>query len=151
LRFSPDALLAAARARTRLRQSLAGWGEPAAGRGAAAKEWAGRFREAVLDDLDFPRALAVVWALAGEEGSGVAAGERAALLHDWDSVLGLSLGEAVDEPAPELPPGAAERLEGRERARAGRDWATSDRLRDELAALGVEVADTPEGQTWRRV
>jgi cysteinyl-tRNA synthetase len=151
LRFSPDALLAAARARTRLRQSLAGWGEPAAGRGAAAKEWAGRFREAVLDDLDFPRALAVVWALAGEEGSGVTAGERAALLHDWDSVLGLGLGEAVDEPAPELPPGAAERLEGRERARAGRDWATSDRLRDELAALGVEVADTPEGQTWRRV
>ena len=43
-------------------------------------------------------------------------------------------------------PSAAELLERRERARAARDWATSDRLREELAALGVKVADTPQGQ-----
>jgi cysteinyl-tRNA synthetase len=149
LRFSPDALTAAARARTRLRHGLETWGEPADGLGPAAKEWAGRFREAVLDDLDFPRALTVVWALAGDEGAGVPQPERAALLRDWDSVLGLGLAADADEPPPELPRGAAERLEARAQAREVQDWSTSDRLRNELAVLGVEVTDTPAGQTWR--
>jgi cysteinyl-tRNA synthetase len=45
-----------------------------------------------------------------------------------------------------LPPGAAELLERRAAARSARDFAASDALRDELAALGVEVRDTPEGQ-----
>jgi cysteinyl-tRNA synthetase len=62
-------------------------------------------------------------------------------------VLGLDLGRGVDA-VTELPPGAAELLTRRERARTGRDYATSDRLRDELAALGVRVTDTREGQRW---
>ena len=41
-------------------------------------------------------------------------------------------------------------LDRRATARAARDFATSDALRDELAAMGVEVSDTPEGQTVRR-
>ncbi|MGH9004369.1 MAG: CysS/YqeB C-terminal domain-containing protein, partial [Acidimicrobiia bacterium] len=114
----------------------------------AAKEWAARFRDAVLDDLDFPRALTVIWALAGDDGAGVPDAERAALLHDWDSVLGLDLAAPAGETEPELPPGASELLDARRQARATRDWAESDRLRDELAALGVEVTDTREGQTW---
>ena len=149
LRFSPDALTAAHKARARLRATVAGWGSPATTLGAAAKEWASRFREAILDDLDFPRALAVVWALAGDEGAAVADGERAALLHDWDSVLGLDLAASPEEPEPELPARASELLDDRRQARAARDWPESDRLRDELAALGVEVTDTREGQSWR--
>ena len=39
----------------------------------------------------------------------------------------------------------------REAARAERDWAASDRLRDELAARGVAVEDTRDGQRWRRI
>jgi cysteinyl-tRNA synthetase len=39
-------------------------------------------------------------------------------------------------------------LEARARAREAKDWKEADRLRDELAALGVRVSDTPEGQTW---
>jgi cysteinyl-tRNA synthetase len=148
LRFSPDALTAAHKARARLRQALAGWGSAASGLGPAAKEWAGRFREAILDDLDFPRALTVVWALAGEQGSALPGAQRAALLSDWDAVLGLGLAGEAEETAPELPAGAAELLGAREAARGRRDWAESDRLRDELAGLGVEVADTRDGQTW---
>ena len=52
----------------------------------------------------------------------------------------------ADEPITELPEGAADLLEQRAAARATRDFAKSDRLRDELAALGVEVRDTPNGQ-----
>ena len=52
----------------------------------------------------------------------------------------------MTEPTPE----AAALLERRTRARAAKDFAESDRLRDELAGLGVEVADTRDGTTWRR-
>ena len=41
-------------------------------------------------------------------------------------------------------------LEARAAARAARDWAGSDRLRDELAARGIAVEDTRDGQRWRR-
>ena len=41
-------------------------------------------------------------------------------------------------------------LDARAAARAARDWAASDRLRDELAALGIAVEDTRDGQRWRR-
>jgi cysteinyl-tRNA synthetase len=79
--------------------------------------------------------------------SELAAGAKAALLHDWDRVLGLDLARAAG--SADLPPGAAELLEQRERARSAKDFATSDRLRDELAGLGVVVTDTPDGQKWK--
>ena len=60
-------------------------------------------------------------------------------------VLGI-----LPEVADDLPPGAAELLEARLAARASRDWAASDRLRDELLALGVAVEDTRDGQRSRR-
>ena len=71
--------------------------------------------------------------------------QRRALLLDFDRVLGLDLGAAPAEEAP-LPEGAADLLERRAAARAARDFAASDALRDELAAMGVEVRDTPDGQ-----
>ncbi len=39
----------------------------------------------------------------------------------------------------------------REAARAAKEWAEADRIRDELAEQGVEVQDTPDGVRWRRV
>ena len=39
-------------------------------------------------------------------------------------------------------------LQARQRARDGRDFATSDVIRDALAARGIEVRDTPGGQEW---
>jgi cysteinyl-tRNA synthetase len=50
-----------------------------------------------------------------------------------------------------LPVGARVLLEKRENARAARDFKTADRLRDELAAMGVMVTDTAEGQRWKVV
>ena len=49
---------------------------------------------------------------------------------------------------PPLPDGAQQRLAARQAARAAADWVTADRLRDELAALGVSVSDTAGGQEW---
>ena len=50
----------------------------------------------------------------------------------------------------DLEPAVAALLEAREEARARRDFAASDRLRDELASRGVTVEDTRDGQRWRR-
>ena len=103
-----------------------------------------RFAEAISDDLAMPTALSVAHALAS--ATDLTDGQRRALLLDFDRVLGLDLDAPEGEPLP-LPPGAANLLERRATARAERDWAASDALRDELAAMGVEVRDTPEGQT----
>jgi cysteinyl-tRNA synthetase len=152
LRFSPDALAAAGKARSRLGAHLAEWGDPGpAPETPAAKEWDQRFRDAVLDDLDFPRAITVVWGLAGDEA--ISPAERAALVLDWDRVLGLGLAAVAGDAAPadeDLPRGAADLLDARRVARARRDWAESDRLRAALDELGVEVSDTRQGTTWRR-
>jgi cysteinyl-tRNA synthetase len=103
-----------------------------------------RFVGAVSDDLGLPAGLAVAHAVAGADD--LDAAQRRALLLDFDRVLGLSLDAPAEEEITELPEGAADLLQQRGAARAARDFATSDRLRDELAALGVEVRDTPNGQ-----
>jgi cysteinyl-tRNA synthetase len=67
-----------------------------------------------------------------------------------DRLLGLDLARDIGK-APELavlPPGAQGLLDRRSAARAEKSWAASDALRAELAALGVEVTDTADGQAY---
>ena len=146
LRFAPDALDAAGRAVTRLRRLVEDWGDPSEEPGPETKAWMERFREAVTDDLDFPRVLTLVWALANE--AAVPSADKVALLLDWDRVLGLGL---APDPGTggALPEGARELLDERAGARSARDWEVSDRLRGRLAEMGVDVTDTREGTTWR--
>ena len=73
---------------------------------------------------------------------------RFAMVQRFDRVLGLNLAAAAGQ-TQTLPPGAAELIERREAARAERDWAAADRLRQELATMGVDLADTRSGTTWR--
>jgi cysteinyl-tRNA synthetase len=97
--------------------------------------------DALADDFNTPRALAALFELVAEGNRRQLPGARAAL-EEMLELLGLeSLLRAPEEIEPE-----AERLmEERERARAERDFEQSDRLRDELASLGYEVRDTPDG------
>jgi cysteinyl-tRNA synthetase len=109
------------------------------------------FVAAMDDDLNVSGALAAVFDLVRELNRRVDArtlstedarrGSQA--LRDFDSVLG------VLDVAETLPAGAQELLDQRTAARSARDFASSDRLRDELAALGVAVEDTRDGQRWR--
>jgi cysteinyl-tRNA synthetase len=74
------------------------------------------------------------------------AGRATALIRDLDAVL------AVAAPADAgLDPELMALLDERVAARAARDWAGSDRLRDELLARGIAVEDTRDGQRWRRL
>jgi cysteinyl-tRNA synthetase len=147
LDFTDAAMHAAASGLARLRRAAASTDAAADTPEEPMAPYRARFAEAIAEDLATPKALAT----AHEVGSAsdLTDPQRRALLLDFDRVLGLDLGAAPPEELP-LPAGAAELLDRRAGARAARDWATSDVLRDELAALGVEVRDTPDGQTARR-
>ena len=144
LNFSIEGLEGAGRALRQLRERVAEWS--AGPLDAAAREdWDRRFRAAIADDLDLPAAMALVAELSR---SGTSPGTRAGLLRAWDSVLGLDLDRGAPGQEHPLPEGAAALLEAREKARAAKDFAESDRLRAELAAMGVSVTDTSTGQRW---
>jgi cysteinyl-tRNA synthetase len=160
LEFSPHSLESAAAAVERLNTALTALEAYAEDRPADAtlpgllSASRAAFAAGLEDDLNISTALAAVFDLVRELNSRVAARSMstadarrgAAALRELDSVLGV-LEDGDDELEPEL----AAMLEARVAARAGRDWARSDELRDALAAAGVVVEDTPDGQRWRRV
>ncbi len=112
------------------------------------------FGAALDDDLNVSAGLAAVFDLVREVNRRIEArqlstgdaGRILALLRDIDQVLGVL--PDVDVP---LSDDVQALLEQRTRARTDRDWAASDRLRDELAARGIAVEDTRDGQRWRLV
>ncbi|HEV2414096.1 MAG TPA: cysteine--tRNA ligase [Candidatus Dormibacteraeota bacterium] len=134
LNFTTEGLVGADRALRQLRERVAEWSVSGAAPDPGLED---RFRRAIADDLDFPRVMALVAELVRSD---VALPTKAALLTRWDSVLGLDL-DRVSRPT--LPPGASELIAERERARAAKDFAKSDELREQLRAMGVEVADEP--------
>ncbi|MET8141959.1 cysteine--tRNA ligase [Sphaerisporangium sp. NPDC005288] len=141
-----DTLHAADRTLRRWRRRVAEWAESPSRPIAA--EYARRAQDAFDDDLDTSTALRALRELERDES--VDPGSKFETFLHLDHVLGLDLPADIGKPppVPVLPPGAAELLDARAKAREARDWSTSDRLRDELAGLGVKVTDTPEGQTW---
>ena len=119
------------------------------------------FAEAMDDDLSVPRALGVVHETVRAGNTALAAGQEAAVRSSYGAVramldiLGLApddfaiaggdddkLRGAVDALIPAM-------LEARQAARARKDFAEADRIRDALAAAGVVVEDTSAGARWR--
>jgi cysteinyl-tRNA synthetase len=154
LDFTQEAMHAAASGLARLRRAVAEGGSVETDAGVVdltAEPLVGyrsKFEAAISEDLGLPAAVATAHAVAG--ASDLTPAQRRALLLDFDRVLGLDLDRAPDGEDQALPEGAAALLERRAAARAARDFATSDALREELAVLGVEVRDTPDGQQARR-
>ena len=121
-------------------------------------DWAGsaaaRFHAAMDDDFNTPEAISVLFDLAGEANRGDAAAAR--LLRALGGTLGLLQREAEiflkgDAPAGGLEEAAIENLiAARQTARKAKNFAESDRIRDELAAAGIVVEDGSGGTTWRR-
>ena len=113
---------------------------------------------ALEDDLNFPEAIAALFGLAKAARQATTDDDRAAhkkVLLEAGDLLGL----LQEEPAswfgqPEVESEDAVKIQGlvdaREIARLDRDFAAADRIRDELAVLGVEIQDRPDGPTWQR-
>ena len=143
-----DAFDAALTARTvRVDEAAGGVSAEGAALAAITRE---RFAAAMNHDLAVPEALGALFDFVREGNrllnANCSAATAAALqeaLKELDQTLGI-LPAAIA-----LPAGAEELLAARVAARAARDFAASDRLRDELAALGVLVEDSRDGQRWR--
>jgi cysteinyl-tRNA synthetase len=113
------------------------------------------FETALDDDLSIAPALAAVFDLVKELNRRLAdralspgdARRAADTLRDLDRVLAVMEPDAAadGQPSDEV----LGLLEERVAARAARDWARSDALREQLAAMGILVEDTRDGQRWR--
>ncbi|MDQ4040637.1 MAG: cysteine--tRNA ligase [Actinomycetota bacterium] len=99
-----------------------------------------RFFGALAEDFNTPQALGALfeWVREANRRSGVGDAD----LREMLAVLGF---ERLEAPSAAIDPAAADLLQRRETARAARDFAAADRLRDELGALGWEVRDGPNG------
>jgi cysteinyl-tRNA synthetase len=153
LRFSWDNLDCARRSFETLKNLVVGWKIESAklGKAAAASEAAvaghrARFWDALIDDINAPRALGVAWEAARDPA--LRPPDKLALVREMDRVLGLGVDEFR---RPEIAPELMGRIREREQARAGRQWAAADAIRDELAAAGIQLMDTADGTDWYRV
>jgi cysteinyl-tRNA synthetase len=121
------------------------------------------FAAAMNDDLGTPGALAVLYTTVREGNSAIEAGDREAAAARLAEVSGMLevLGLSADDPVWRRQGGddgalvsvvdglISELLKQREDARARKDYAAADGIRDTLIKLGVEISDTPQGPKWR--
>jgi len=121
---------------------------------AAGAEPGAAFMAALEDDLNTPKAYAELFALADALDNATGA-DRARLKGEL-LAAGHLIGFLKADPEawfqgadPALKAHVEDLLSARARARASKDWAGADAIRDQLAAMNVEVMDGPGGATWR--
>ena len=157
LEYSPEALQEAAAGYRRIEDFVhrAGTPEPST--------WSEAFEQALDDDFAVPKALAEIHNTVRAGNSALVAGETekatelAAQVRAMASVLGVdpgawdndATGGAADQAHHALDTLVQAELARRTEARANKDWAVADEVRDRLAAAGIEVTDTADGPTWQ--
>ena len=115
--------------------------------------------EALCDDLNTPVAIAHIFDAvrlinsAKDKKTTLSAADMETLVRLFDDivsgVLGLKDEEAEGGKAAETVSGLMDMILARRKAaKDAKDWATSDRIRDELKALGITIKDTKEGTEW---
>jgi cysteinyl-tRNA synthetase len=144
MNFTWESLEAAQIAYDRLVKEFKSWDKT----GLPSKEHLEKFTEALNDDLNTAKAIAVMWELVKAP---IASGIKAATLQDMDGVLGLGIMEKELAPeAPDIPDAVTTLLTEREAFRAAKDWAASDEVRRKIEDLGYIVEDSPTGATVQK-
>ena len=157
LEYSPEALQEAAAGYRRIEDFVhrAGTPEPST--------WSEAFEQALDDDFAVPKALAEIHNTVRAGNSALVAGETekaaelAAQVRAMARVLGVdpgawdndAAGGAADQAHHALDTLVQAELARRTEARANKDWAVADEVRDRLKAAGIEVTDTADGPTWQ--
>ena len=112
------------------------------------EKYLGEFHEAINDDLNVPMAMGVLWKMlrlpAGKDVYDAALVMDKVFALDFDKV-------ASPDHTAEAPPEIREMAEKRREARRNKNWAESDRLRDEIAAKGYKVLDTADGYRLEKI
>lgn len=143
LTFTPSAVEGAANTLKRLDDFYLSL--PAKG-GCVSDTYKKKFLATLSDDVNTPKALAVLWAMIKDKK--LAPGEKRATLLEFDKVLGLGLKDL--RPAL-VPPQVQTLVFDRERARQAQEWARADALRDQVLVLGYEIEDTTEGPKVKKI
>ncbi len=146
LNFSEESIQAAQNALNNLRNDLAELpltAAPPTAWSTQASQMHDAFHEAINNDMDLPVAISI--AREAAHTTKLEPAERRRLVLDFDRVLGLRLDTVTPKAPKALSDEVQEMVRQRDAARATRNWKESDRLRDELKALGFEVRDTPNG------
>lgn len=110
------------------------------------KDYENRFLEAINDDLNMPIAMSVVWDIIKNPKKSKAFRD---LLLKFDEVLGLGL-KNYKKQENKLPDEILDLVLKRDEARATKNWAESDRIRDLLIEKGYQVQDTKEGTVVKK-
>ena len=148
--YSEEVVHSQERAIRRLRQAVRV--ESGSGPSVDAEASRTRFIEAMDDDLNTPRALAAMFDLAREINRGretdADVSDAQQTLADLASVLGLDLTDTDEDAGASAGPFIQLLVDLRTDLRAARQFDQADRIRDELANLGVSLEDTPSGTEW---
>ncbi len=99
-----------------------------------------RFIPLINNDLDTPKAIALVWEILKDPN--LSPEDKKATILDFDKVFGLSLSSEDKE---DVPQHIKELASKRDLARKNKDWQESDELRDQIQKQGFDIKDTDEG------
>jgi len=108
------------------------------------KPYLKEFEEAINNDLDMPNALQVLWKLIRDKN----AKGKIQTIKEIDKVLGLKL---LEKDNFEIPKEIQKLVEERETARAEKDWAKSDELRNKINESGYQIDDTGDGTKIKKL
>ena len=111
-----------------------------------------RLTQALCEDLNMARAIAALNEAVAVEDSSACAHRELAALHKMDSVLGVleRNTQVATSGDSDFEAKVNALIEVRAAARRNKDFAASDRARDELVSLGVQIKDGATGTTWTR-
>ena len=149
LNFTWDALGSSQKTLDKLREGYAKHNE---GNEAVSEETVNEYRNKFLtalnDDLNMPIAMSVVWEVVKNPAKSK---ELANLLLEFDKVLAINIDKQVENTEIELPEEIKNLVEQRKTARENKDWALSDKIRDELKEKGYIVKDTKNGMEIEKI
>ena len=108
------------------------------------KKYMEQFSAALEDDLNTPKALAVLWELV--KNNEIKSETKRATINSMDEVLGLGLKGLKAQP---IPNEIKKLVKERDEAREQKEWARGDQIRKQIQELGYVLEDTPEGTIVR--
>ena len=110
-----------------------------------------KIRQVLEDDVDTPKAIALLHACADDFATASASRLDIPVVEDFAKFIEQALGITIIDPDHQLPAAQKKLIDQREQARASKDFAKADTLRDELAKQGIGVSDRPSGVIWYRL